>query len=140
MSRFRFASTSLRTIVVALLVVACGDSPSGPKSDQLGTYVLSSVNGAVAPWIIYGDEYYQLEITRAYLTLNAEGACRSSMSMRVTEKATSTVSAEEASEVCSYSIRGSTLTVTVDGEAYTATISGGTIRVSLEGDVLVYRK
>lgn len=143
MSLFRFASRSLRTevtlLVAALLVVACGDS-TGPSSDHLGTYTLRSVDGAVPPAVMYEDALFKFEITAASLTLNAAGACGAIMSFRLTDKETSAVTSDTESGVCSYSISGSTLTVTADGETSTATISGGTITVSVDGDVLVYRR
>lgn len=132
----------MRRLVLALSaasLLACGDS-SGPISNPVGTWNLSTINGSALPFRLDDQPGYRLEILRDVFVADADGTFTGATTFR--ETINGTPSTYDEPNNGTWSQTGNTVTVTPsDGTASsTATISGDKITLSEQGFVSVYRR
>lgn len=119
---------------------ACSDDTTGPEeSSPAGSYTLASVNGSPLPYVIFQTLEDKTELTEAAASLNADGTCSTSMTLRTTQGGQ--VSSDTQSDTCTWSHENAAILITwTDGTTDTASWSGDTITVTLEGLVLVFER
>jgi len=128
----------VRRVFLALLVlglVACGDDVIGPE-DIAGTYTLQSINGQSLPW---GPET-GVEITAGSITINQSMTCSRSITGTATNGGTVVTVTD--TEVCTYTFVNGVITFTWDSDGSTdsGSIVGSQLTVTVDGDVLIFRK
>jgi hypothetical protein len=133
----RRKSRMVRRVFLALLVlglVACGDDVIGPE-DIAGTYTLQSVNGQSLPWGEAG-----LEVTAGSITINQSMTCSRSLTGTATDGGTVVTVTD--TEVCTCTFVNGVITFTWDSDGSTdsGSIVGSQLTVTVDGDVLIFRK
>ena len=133
----RRRSQVIRRVFLALLVlglVACGDDVIGPE-DIAGTYTLQSVNGQSLPWGEAG-----LEVTAGSITINQSMTCSRSLTGTATDGGTVVTVTD--TEVCTCTFVNGVVTFTWDSDGSTdsGSIVGSQLTITVDGDVLIFRK
>ena len=128
----------VRRVFLALLVlglVACGDDVIGPE-DIAGTYTLQSINGQSLPW---GPEA-GVEITAGSITINQSMTCSRSLTGTATDGGTVVTVTD--TEVCTCTFVNGVITFTWDSDGSTdsGSIVGSQLTITVDGDVLIFRK
>lgn len=130
---------SLLFLLISFVVLSCSDS-TGPNSNLVGTWRLETVSGQPLPFILEQDATRKVELTGETITLVASGRQTMVTSFRVTEGGN--VFLESIPAPGSYTVNGSTLLLTFDGDesTYTATVNGNTMTIDDIGLTFVYRR
>lgn len=129
--------------VLALTAAACGDDDDPTGVDLAGTWHLETVNGTTLPvTVIDLGATYRLELLSGRLTLTGS-SFQDITSWRETENGNVTMSADTVNGTWTRS--GNDLTFTFgDGEGGSETLRGtiasGALRITTDGQVIVYRK
>jgi hypothetical protein len=131
-----------RQILVAALAVltitACNDDPLSPD-DVMGTYELTTVNGASLPFVIFDDGTDRFEILSGRITLRENQTFTDSSTLRLTSG--TTVETEPDVAVGTYDIEGDAIVFTPDDSPqYILTISGSRLMQSVQGLTFEYRR
>ena len=135
---------SLLSMLVSLVVLACGDStsPTTPtKTDPLlGTWRLQTVSGHPIPYILEQDGARKVELTGEDVMLFAAGKQTMVTFFRTTEGGN--VSTESVPAPGHYTVNGTTLTLTFDADEdiYTAIVNGDTMTIDDIGLTFLYRR
>lgn len=94
--------------VIALLA-ACGGDPSAPTASPVGTYTLSTINGARAPQLIAQSGERRVELLDGVLLFRADGRFTFAGHVRSTQGAQSAV-VEQATDGA-WELRGRTIAI-----------------------------
>jgi hypothetical protein len=136
--------TMLRRTLVFLLLgsaafLSC-DKATRPDENLLGTWRLQTVSGQPLPYVLEQSATRNVELTGETVTLLASGRQTMVTSFRVTDNGT--VSTENVPAPGSYTVNGSTLTLTFDSDTdvYTAIVNGDTMTIDDIGLRFVYRR
>lgn len=115
----------LLSLIVSVLALACNDS-TGPGPRVTGTWRLQTVNGFSLPFALPDVPVNKIEITSEVITMLPSGRFTDVNTFRVTDD--SRIFVETINDEGSYTVDGSTVTMTydADGSIYTATVSGNT--------------
>ena len=129
---------SLLSLLASLVVLSCGDS-TGPNR-LVGTWRLQTVSGQPLPFTLEQDGTRKVELTGETITLLASGKQTMVTSFRVTEAGT--VLVESIPAPGSYTVNGSTLTLTFDEDesVYTAFVNGDSMTIDDIGLTFTYRR
>lgn len=136
-----FLRNTLRAGVIAVALVACGDS-TGPDSDDLvGSYDLITIDGASLPVIVDQVGEDKAEITLGTVTLDEDGTFGDATELRLTEGGV--VTTEVQSTQGTWTVSGSTVTfVPNDGSGNYSMTWDGQLRLTqiFQGFTLVYER
>lgn len=130
---------ALLSLIVSLLIVSCSDA-SGPGGGVAGTWRLEKVNGSALPFTLPDEPVDKLELTGEVITLVPPRTLTIVTTFRVTDG--SNVYSESIPDGGTYSVNGSTVTLTwdSDGTTDTATVNGNTMTLDDIGLTFVYRR
>jgi hypothetical protein len=131
---------SLLSVLISLAVLSCGDSTTDPTNKLVGTWRLQTVSGQPIPYVLEQDATRKVELTGETVTLLASGRQTMVTSFRVTDRGI--VSTESVPAPGSYTVNGSTLTLSFDADEdiYTAIVNGDTMTIDDIGLTFVYRR
>ena len=130
----------------ALVLAGCGDSSTGPRTDHLGVYDLTSVDGQPLPAVILDDGTNYVAVSAGDMTLGPSNRAIATLTLDI---GTGTRPPMSEGFVCmgTHSRSGNTVTITLPessscaASTLTATLDGRTLTVSDEsGETLVYTK
>ena len=124
---------------LVLVLVACGDGVIGPE-DIAGTYTLQSVNGHTLPWVMQVGTTQSMELTEGSITINQNMTC--SRSLKLTETDGGTVTTVTNTDGGTYTLVNGAITFTWDSDGSTdsGSIGGSQLTITVDGDVLIFRK
>jgi hypothetical protein len=130
---------TLLSVLVCSLLLACSDATSPGQSVE-GTWRLQTVNGLALPFTLSQSGTFKEELTGEVMTLMAPGSLTIVTMFRYTEG--SNVFAESVPDEGTWTVGGSTVTITwdSDGSTSTATVSGNTMTLQDIGLTFVYRR
>ena len=141
--RIRLAVPLLALLVVVLPLSACGDGTGPSAADATGTYTLQTANGVSLPATVYEGSDFKFEVLSGSLILTSDKRYREPVSFRVTDNASNQVFTASEEDTGTYTVKGSNITFTSadpDVGTYPGTVNDGTIRYTVEGVSLVFRK
>ena len=126
-------------LLVCSVLLACSDATS-PNQGVVGTWRLQTVNGLALPFTLAQSGVDKEELTGEVMTLMAPGSLTIVTMFRYTEG--SNVFAESVPDEGTWTVDGSTVTLTwdSDGSTSTATVSGNTMTLEDIGLTFVYRR
>jgi hypothetical protein len=136
-TRIRWAGV----VTIPLLAAGCSD-PTMPM-DPLGTYTLTSVDGAPLPATVLRDAPWREDVLSGSITLAAGGACSVRRSWRVVNESTGQGVVHEFTVPCTYVIQDEALIMTFTDrpdEREPATIRGGAITQIVNGAEWVFER
>lgn len=122
-------------LLVALLLSACGDSPTGPDRSVVGTYQLATINASALPADIFG-----VEILSGSLSLKRDNTFSATSTSRYEDFETGEMITETETGTGTYTHDGTIIRFTEDGETIEATYDGRSITINAGIVVAVYRR
>lgn len=132
----------LAALALTAFVAACGDSTS-PKKSPVGTWSLSTLDGAAPPLVVASSSDSTLYLTGSTLTIEQSGSFTESIGLRLTwQSGDSTFQQVDAGK---WTMSGTTITFNVigatpsDNFSYTGSFQDSTI-VEPGSNVWVYRR
>ena len=128
------------TVALAVsLLTGCGDA-TGPEAIA-GNYTLRSINGQDLPFIIVQVLADKIEVTAGSVRINSDNTFSSSLTLAITETEGGTTTSETGTTTGTYTLNGTAITFTSEGETSTGSITGNTLTIIWdEGLTLVYQK
>ena len=128
------------TVALAVsLLTGCGDA-TGPEAIA-GNYTLRSINGQDLPFIIVQVLADKIEVTAGSVRINSDNTFSSSTTLAITETEGGTTTSETGTTTGTYTLNGTAITFTSEGETSTGSITGNTLTIIWdEGLTLVYQK
>ncbi len=125
------------TVALAVsLLTGCGDA-TGPEAIA-GNYALRTINGQDLPFILVQVLSDKIEITAGSVRINSDNTYSTSVTVAITEGGTTT--SETGTSTGTYTLNGTAITFTSEGETFTGSITGNTLTIIDEGLTLVYQK
>ena len=122
-------------LFLVLGLVACGDDVIGPE-DIAGTYTLQSVNGQSLPWGLEAG----VEVTAGSITITQNMTCSRSLTATLTDGGT-VVSVTNADEGTYTFVNGAIMfSWDSGGSTDSGSIGGSQLTITVDGDVLIFRK
>lgn len=130
----------LMLVVGTVAATGCGsDSITDNTSSVIGTYRLTSYDGAPPPIVLFAGDP-TLEILADQFVLASGGTFTQRTSFRFTEG--QVVTLDETIEIGRFTVSGSTVTMTLagDGSSTAATVSGRALTINFDGHQQVYSR
>ena len=130
--------TSPLAFLLAFALGACGDSTE-PKDTHVGTYQLQSIEGETLPVVLFEILDFRTEAVSGTLRLNSDETWDLTVNTRFTIEGV--VTTEPISESGTYTLNGTTLTLTGGPGSVSGSLIGDTLTITdEEGLVWVFVK
>jgi hypothetical protein len=130
-----------RALAIPLILAGCSD-PTMPV-DPLGTYTLTSVDGAPLPATVLRDAPWREDVLSGSITLAPRGVCSVSRAWRVINESTGQGVVQEFTVTCTYLIQQEALVMTFTDrpdDREPATIRRGAITQIVDGAEWVFER
>jgi hypothetical protein len=131
----------LVVVLGAVTLLACGGDYTGPNGNVVGTWELTTVNGAALPFtrVQTASPPYRLEILGDVIVANENGTWTGTTTVR--ENVNGTITSTSTPGAGTWSQAGETVTINYeDTSSAKATISGDRIIFSQNGVIAVYER
>ena len=127
--------------LLALVLAGCADDGiAAPEETMVGTYALQSVNGQSLPFVEEDDTTgTRFEIVGIEIDFAEDGTYALRQEFRVTEAGGAATTEHEYANG-TWTLTGTNLSLTEDGELISAVLDGNSFTVSVEGMTFVFRK
>jgi hypothetical protein len=129
----------LLTLLMSSFLLSCGDA-TDPGEAVTGTWHLETVEGMALPYVLSESSGFMEELTSEVLILDSSGDLTIVTGLRYTEG--TGVTTEVIPDGGTYTVNGSTITITweSDGSTSTATVDGDVMTLEDIGLTFVYRR
>jgi hypothetical protein len=130
------------TAITLVALVACGgsDSATAPANSIAGVWSLTTINGAVLPYVVDQAGADKVELTADVVTFAAAGTFTHTSTARTTVSGQATTSS--IADAGTYTVSGTTVTIrsNSDGSTSTGTWAVNTLTIVEEGFTFVYTR
>jgi len=128
----------LAALTLAAGMTACSDS-TGPEPTPVGTWTLVSISGSPLPFVLIQVGLDKLEVTAGRITINQDGTCSFSLTLRSTESGNVTTATE--TDVCTWTRNNNAMTFSYqDGTTASGSLSGDTLTLTTQSIIWAFER